>query len=77
MQHITSSPYHPEGNGQVERLNRTLKTLLKTHVVHEDTWDEVIPECLMAYRSSTGFSTFNLLFGSVTTQIVRLLLSSR
>ena len=27
--HITSSPYYPRGNGEVERAVRTLKTLLK------------------------------------------------
>lgn len=67
MQHTCSSPLHPQGNGQVERFNRTLKSLLKTHVIQEFTWDEVLPECLMAYRSSkqesTKFSPFQLMFG--------------
>lgn len=62
-----SSPYHPEGNGQTERLNRTLNMLLKTHVENETDWDQTLPLCMMAYRSSiqesTRFSPFELLYG--------------
>lgn len=68
IQHVTSSPYHAPGNGQAERLNRTVKSLLKAHVVNEAEWDTVLPECLMAYRSSrqesTGFSPYQLTFGT-------------
>lgn len=63
-----SSPYHPQGNGLVERCNRTFKMLLKTHVESESEWDLCLPTCLMAYRSSvqesTKFSPFQLLFGN-------------
>nr|CAH8829254.1 unnamed protein product [Trichobilharzia regenti] len=64
-----TTPYHPQGNGLVERTNRTIKHLLRAflHNAPENTWDDVLPQCLLAYRSSvhssTGFSPALLLFG--------------
>ena len=63
-----SSPYHPEANGAVERLNRTLKALLLAHTERDrEQWDQTLPFCLWAYRSnvhhSTGFSPGRLAFG--------------
>ena len=62
-----SSPYHAAGNGGVERFNRTLRMLLRTHVIQEEEWDHCIPLCLMAYRAAvhetTGFSPYELTHG--------------
>ncbi|CAH8583579.1 unnamed protein product [Schistosoma haematobium] len=64
-----TTAYHPEGNGLVERTNRTIKALLQSFINKSSTecWDDVIPQCLLAYRSSvhgsTGFSPATLLFG--------------
>ncbi|BHF71089.1 hypothetical protein SprV_0401414300 [Sparganum proliferum] len=54
-----TTPYHPEGNGLVERTNRTLHNLLLAFCKdsHEHDWDTQLPFCLMAYRSSTHAST--------------------
>ena len=54
-----TSAYDPEGNGAVERMNRTLKSLLKVFVNPENlrSWDEDVPKCLMAYRASIHSST--------------------
>ena len=65
---IHTSPYHPQSNGQVERFNGVLKTMLRKVVVgHPKDWDRYIPALLFAYRElpneSTGFSPFELLFG--------------
>ncbi|KAF7250125.1 hypothetical protein EG68_09405 [Paragonimus skrjabini miyazakii] len=51
--------YHPEGNGLVERTNRTLRNLLKAFLNHENTrdWDIVLPRCLLAYRATVYAST--------------------
>ncbi|CAH8599440.1 unnamed protein product [Schistosoma rodhaini] len=64
-----TTAYHPEGNGLVERTNRTIKTLLQSFINNSSTecWDDAIPQCLLAYRASvhgsTGFSPAILLFG--------------
>ncbi|KAK4471025.1 hypothetical protein MN116_000008, partial [Schistosoma mekongi] len=64
-----TTAYHPEGNGLVERTNRTIKTILQSFVNRSspELWDDVLPQCLLAYRTSvhgsTGFSPAILLFG--------------
>nr|VZI14737.1 unnamed protein product [Spirometra erinaceieuropaei] len=54
-----TTPYHPEGNGLVERTNRTIHNLLLafTKDSHEHDWDVQLPFCLLAYRSSVHSST--------------------
>ncbi|GAA50551.1 transposon Ty3-I gap-Pol polyprotein [Clonorchis sinensis] len=49
-----TTAYHPEGNGMVERTNRTLKGLLKAFINHEtfEQWDVALPRCLLAYRAT-------------------------
>ncbi|XP_075910632.1 uncharacterized protein LOC142906516 [Petromyzon marinus] len=56
---IRTSPYHPQSDGMVDRLNRTLTSML--------CWDLFVPGVLAAYRlaphASTGFSPFYLMYG--------------
>nr|CAX83699.1 Gag-Pol polyprotein [Schistosoma japonicum] len=65
--HTTS--YHQEGNGLVEREHRTIKAILQSFIRRSsaELWDEVLPQCMLAYRTSvhesTGFSPAILLFG--------------
>ena len=43
-----TTPYHPQSDGLVERLNHTLLTMLSIRT-HEDQerWDEYLPECMI------------------------------
>ena len=61
-----TTPYHPQGNGAVERFNRTLKHML-SKIDDPESWDSKLPMLLNNYNNqvndSTGFSPFQLLFG--------------
>nr|XP_032806838.1 hexokinase-2-like [Petromyzon marinus] len=65
---VRTSPYHPQSDGMVERLNGTLTSMLCHHVsASQSDWDLFIPGVLAAYRlaphASTGFSPFYLMYG--------------
>lgn len=41
---ITSSAYHPQSQGALERFHQTLKTMIRTYGMDNDKdWDEGIP----------------------------------
>src|SRR6218665_3392937 len=66
--HIHCSPYHPQSNGSLKRLHRTLKNMMKSVLeTYAGDWDETVPWLLFAYREvpveSLLFSPFELLFG--------------
>ena len=63
-----TTPYHPQCDGLVERLNRTLIGMLATTVhEHPGDWDRHLRQLCMAYntsvQSSTGFTPFFMMFG--------------
>ena len=53
-----TTAYHPEGNGMVERFNRTMGAMIRSLIGEEhDNWDKILPLTLMAYRSSVHETT--------------------
>ena len=68
IKQFSSSAYHPESQGALERFHQTLKTMIKTYCFDtEKCWDKGIHLLLFAARESVqeslGFSSFELVFG--------------
>ena len=55
---LNTTAYHPQCNGMVERMNRTLKAMLRKHAVKFGTqWDKFLPGVLWAYRNTPHDAT--------------------
>ena len=68
IKHRTSTPYHPQANGQVEVTNRALEGIL-TKVVSSSRkdWADRLVEATWAYnttwKTTTGFTPYELVYG--------------
>ena len=68
IKHRYSTPYYPQANGAVEKVNGLIvKNLTKLVQDKVRTWDRYLDDTLWAYRvsykSSTGFTPFYLVYG--------------
>ena len=64
-----SSPAHPQANGQIEVMNRSLLKIIKTQLNGaKGIWPEELPSILWAYRTTARTPTretpFRLAYGS-------------
>ena len=67
IQRIRTSPYHPCTNGSCERLNGSMKSMIRALADEfPNSWDQTLPWIMFAYREvpveTLGFSPFELLF---------------
>jgi len=68
IQKSRTTPYNPQGDGLVERFNRTLLDMLSTTIKeYQGTWEDHVQAVCLAYNTSvqptTGYSPFYLMFG--------------
>ena len=64
-----STAFHPQTDGQTERMNRTLEDMLRAFVSYkQDDWDKYLAAAEFAYNSApnalTGISPFKLNYGA-------------
>jgi hypothetical protein len=68
----TSTAYHPESDGQTERVNQVLEQYLRCYLdYHQTNWVDLLPYAEYAYNSSFHSSThltpFEICYGYVPT----------
>ena len=76
-----STFYHPEGNGLVERMNKTFKQILTMYVNSaHNNWDVHLQAAIAAYNTtiqdSIGCSPYEVLFGKKPSLIADVILSN-
>lgn len=65
-----TTPYHPMGNGAVERFNRTLGNMIRALPPRaKQKWPQLLRSLTFSYNATvhetTGFAPFLLMFGRV------------
>jgi hypothetical protein len=69
IKHIMTTAYHPQGNGQTERANQTVKNTLAKITKKGRDWDLNLPAALFVTRTmtndSTKFTPSELIYGRI------------
>ena len=65
---IRTTGYHPQTNGQAEKINGIIVDMISHYLSdHQKDWDQILPYVIFAYntavQSSTGYSPFYLIYG--------------
>ncbi len=80
IQRISTSPYHPESNGKLERFHSTLKAVLRKSIVQRIDWPNVLELALFFLRnlphSRSGFTPYELTFLKPTPHVLATLKSN-
>lgn len=68
MKRALSSAWHPQSDGQTERVNRTIEQMMRTYIQsREEDWPKLLPALELAYNctphSATGLSPFEVMIG--------------
>jgi hypothetical protein len=65
---IHSSAYHPQTDGQTERVNQTLEDMLRAYVLeYQESWDQNLPWAEFSYNNcyqeSLKMAPFEVVYG--------------
>ena len=52
IEHRRVTPYWPAANGEVERMNRTIKRAIQCAVVEGKKWQDALHDFLLGYRTT-------------------------
>ena len=67
MKQVTTSGYHPQFNGSLERSHITLIEYVRHYIEKFEDWDKIISFAIFSYNISiheaTNFTPFELIFG--------------
>lgn len=67
IKHVTTSGYHPQSNGSLERSHQVLVDYLKHYINDYEDWDRLVPFAMLSYNCAvhegTQFSPHELIFG--------------
>ena len=69
IEHKTTTPYHPQSNGECERFHRTLMTQLAIKTTDGQDWDRYVDRTVYEYNTTqhsvTGYAPLQLLTGFI------------